>query len=36
MIQNSPMKAVLGAIAELSMNVENSKREGGETEFSVR
>lgn len=34
-IQNSLMKAVPGAIAELSMNVESSKGEDGETEFSV-
>lgn len=34
-IQNSLMKAVPGAIAELSMNVERSKGEDGETEFSV-
>jgi hypothetical protein len=34
-IQNSLMKAVPGAIAELSMNVESTKGEDGETEFSV-
>ena len=34
-IQNSLMKAVPSAIAELSMNVESSKGEDGETEFSV-
>ena len=34
-IQNSLMKAVPGAIAELSMNVESSKGEDGEIEFSV-
>jgi hypothetical protein len=34
-IQNSLMKAVPGAIAELSMNVESTKVEDGETEFSV-